>query len=137
MDFLGIFSPVISKIIDSVFPDEAKRNEAKAKLLSAENTAKMEEINASLSAIIAEAKSSDKWTSRARPSFLYVVYAMLLASLPMGMLAAFDPTTAFGISQGMRDWLAAIPENMWWLFGAGYLGYTGARTYDKAKILGK
>jgi len=27
--------------------------------------------------------------------------------------------------------LGAIPENLWWLFGAGYLGYTGARSFDK------
>jgi len=34
---------------------------------------------------------------------------------------------------GMVAWLAAIPEEMWWLFGAGYLGYAGLRTWDKTK----
>ena len=27
--------------------------------------------------------------------------------------------------------LNAVPESLWWLFGAGYLGYTGARSFDK------
>jgi hypothetical protein len=27
--------------------------------------------------------------------------------------------------------LGAVPESLWWLFGAGYLGYTGARSFDK------
>ena len=26
---------------------------------------------------------------------------------------------------------AAIPEPLWWTFTTGYLGYTGARTYEK------
>ena len=84
-----------------------------------------------MSAILAEANSDDPWTSRARPSFLYVVYLMILASIPMGFLTAFNPEVALAVTNGMKDWLAAIPESMWTLFGAGYLGYTGAREFGK------
>ena len=33
------------------------------------------------------------------------------------------------------DGSAAIPESIITLFGVGYLGYTGARSYDKFKRL--
>jgi hypothetical protein len=31
-----------------------------------------------MAAVLAEAESPDPWTSRARPSFLYVMYVLLL-----------------------------------------------------------
>jgi hypothetical protein len=51
----------------------------------------------------------------------------------MGFLHAFSPDTAGQVINGFRDWLGAIPDEMWWLFGAGYLGYAGARTFEKRK----
>lgn len=86
-----------------------------------------------LSVMIAEASSQDKWTSRARPAFLYVVYIFILAAFPMGLVFAFYPASAVAIVAGVKAWLEAIPESMWALFGAGYLGYVGARSYDKSK----
>jgi len=86
-----------------------------------------------LSVMVAEASSSDKWTSRARPAFLYVVYIFILAAFPMGLVFALYPTQAAAIVSGVKMWLDSIPESMWVLFGSGYLGYVGARTYDKAK----
>ena len=35
--------------------------------------------------------------------------------------------------QNIANLLAAIPEELWWLFGTGYLGYTGARSFDKRR----
>ena len=86
-----------------------------------------------MSAIIAEARSADPWTSRARPSFLYVMYALLLWSIPMGLIAAVNPGMAQGIGQGMTAYLSGIPEELYALFGTGYLGYTAARAWGKAK----
>jgi hypothetical protein len=40
---------------------------------------------------------------------------------------------AEGIAKGMNAYLAGIPEPMWALFGTGYLGYTAARAWGKAK----
>lgn len=84
--------------------------------------------------IVAEASSSDPWTSRARPSFMYVVYIMILASLPMGILTAIYPETSIAVTAGMKSWLAAIPDSMWTLFGVGYTGYAAARTFDKNNL---
>lgn len=88
---------------------------------------------ARLSVMLAEAASQDKWTSRGRPMFLYVMYVFLLMGIPMGILSIFKPDTATAIAAGCNAWLAAIPEEMWWLFGAGYLGYSTVRTVDKSK----
>ena len=82
---------------------------------------------------LAEAQSSDPWTSRARPSFLYMMYALILWAIPMGLIAAADPRMAKGIADGMTAYLRGIPEELYALFGTGYLGYTAARTWGKVK----
>ena len=124
-------STTIGKIIDKVFPDPQAAAQAKALLMSAEAQAEIQRTQTELSAIIAEANSEDPWTSRARPTFLYVMYAMILISLPFAILWAFEPVIADRMSISLSKWLNAIPESLWTLFGVGYLGYTGARTFDK------
>lgn len=118
----------ITSIIDKVIPDKAARDKAKLELLQLQGSQDLAEINARLSAIVAEANSHDPWTSRARPSFLYVIYLLLLWALPMGVLAAFDPQRALAIAQGMNAYLTGLPEPLYALFGTGYLGYTAARS---------
>ena len=93
----------------------------------------MEAIKTRMTAIVAEANSTDPWTSRARPSFLYVMYTLLLWAIPMGLIAATRPDMAKGIAEGMNAYLAGIPEPLYALFGTGYLGYTAARAWGKAK----
>ena len=78
---------------------------------------------------------TDAWASRARPAFLYVMYLVILAALPMGVVAGIAPAVAANIAGGIRAYLAAIPEPLWALFGTGYLGYTVVRSFDKAKGL--
>ena len=121
----------IASIIDKLIPDKAARDKAKLELLQLQGTQELAEINARLSAIVAEANSQDPWTSRARPSFLYVVYLMLLWALPMGVIAAFRPEAAQAIAQGMNAYLNGLPEPLYALFGTGYLGYTAARQWGK------
>jgi len=87
--------------------------------------------------ILAESQSQDKWTSRGRPMFLYVMYIMLLTAIPMGVVWAISPQTATDISLGFERWLRAIPGDLYALFGAGYLGYGAFRTYDKKTNAGK
>lgn len=130
--FTALLGP-LSTVIDRVLPDREARDRAKLELLKLEGTQAAEDIRARLSAIVAEAQSPDPWTSRARPSFLYVMYAMLLWALPMGLLAAFRPDAAQDIAAGMNAYLQGIPEPLYALFGTGYLGYTAARQWGKIK----
>ena len=121
----------IAALIDKVIPDKAQRDRAKLELLQMHGSQDLAEINARLSAIVAEANSHDPWTSRARPSFLYVMYVLLLWALPMGLLAAFSPAKAADIAAGMNAYLSGLPEPLYALFGTGYLGYTAARQWGK------
>jgi hypothetical protein len=124
-------------IIERVFPDKekqaAERAQAEFALAQLAQEGRLKEMATELSAIMAEAQSPDPWTSRARPSFLYVMYVMILAAIPMGVLYAFRPDIALGIAAGSKAWLGAIPEEMWWLFGTGYLGYAGVRMFEKGR----
>ncbi len=133
MSILETLIGPISSIIDKIIPDKEARAKAKLELIKLEGTQEMQLIEARLEAIVAEARSSDPWTSRARPSFLYVMYAMILWALPMGILAAFNPTAAKGIASGMNAYLNGLPEPLYALFGTGYLGYTAARQWGKVK----
>jgi hypothetical protein len=122
-------------IIDKVIPDASKRAELKLELERLHQQGELKTLEVRMSAILEEARSKDKWTSRARPSFLYVMYIMILSALPMGVLYAISPETAGNIATGLKEWLHAIPDSLYALFGAGYLGYSGARSYDKKKRL--
>ena len=123
----------IAELLDKLIPDKEARARAKLELIKLEGTQEMELIEARLKAIVAEAQSSDPWTSRARPSFLYVMYVMILWALPMGLLAAFNPSAAKEIASGMNAYLNGLPEPLYALFGTGYLGYTAARQWGKVK----
>ncbi len=127
----------IASIIDKVIPDKEARARAKLELLKLEGSQELETIEARLSAIVTEARSPDPWTSRARPSFLYVMYAMIMWAVPMGVLAAFSPQTARDIGLGMNAYLNGLPEPLYALFGTGYLGYTAARQWGKVKGVDK
>ena len=85
---------LISKAIDKFVPDPGARDAAKLAMYEAQRSGDLDSIRVAMSAILAEANSTDAWTSRARPSFLYVVYIMLLFSLPMGVVSAFSPDIA-------------------------------------------
>ena len=128
---LGAVFDFGSKIIDKLFPDKTEAEKLKLAMLQQQQAGEFKDLEMRFSAIVAEANSQDPWTSRARPSFMYVMYALLLASLPMGVLFAFQPDTAQAVTDGVGRWLNALPEELWWLFGAGYLGYSGARTFEK------
>lgn len=77
--------------------------------------------------------ATDPWARRARPAFLYVIYALILWSIPIGLISAADPQTANAIASAMTGYLRGIPDELYALFGTGYLGYTAARTWGKLK----
>ncbi len=131
MPLLDTIIGPITSIIDKIIPDKEARDKAKLELIRLQGSQDLAEIQARLAAIVAEANSNDPWTSRARPSFLYVMYALILFALPMGILAAFKPAMALAIGQGMNAYLGGLPDSLYALFGTGYLGYTAARQWGK------
>ena len=78
-------------------------------------------------------EAPDPLTSRARPLFLYVMYALLLWSIPIGLIAIVRPALADAMIAAMAGYFRAIPEPLYALFGTGYLGYTAARQWGKVR----
>lgn len=130
--FSALIAPV-AKLLDKIIPDADQRQQAKVRLVELEQQGGLDELRTEMSAILAEAGSADPWTSRARPTFLYVIYVLLLLAVPFGIVRAVSPAAAAAIVDGFHAWLAAIPDSLYTLFGGGYLGYAGARTVDKLK----
>jgi len=138
MDFLGIGKAamgMIDTVADKFFVDASEKEAFKLKALELQQNGEFKSQEIQLSAILAEAKSKDPWTSRARPSFLYVMYIMILAGIPMGVLSVFMPAMAGQVAVGMQAWLSAIPKELWTVFGVGYLGYTGARSFIDKRLI--
>lgn len=133
MSILDVLVSPASGIIDKVIPDQDARDRAKLELLKLEGTAEFRQLKARISAILAETGSADPWTRRARPAFLYVMYAMILCALPIGLIAAFRPQAAHDIAAGISSYLNGLPEPLYALFGTGYLGYTAARQWGKMR----
>jgi hypothetical protein len=128
----GIFS-IGAKLIDKIFPDPEQKARAQLELLKMQQSGDLDEMKVQLSAIIAEAQSTDPWTSRARPSFLYVVYVLLLWSIPMGILTIFKPEAAAAFTLGFKAWMNAIPEPVLTLFGVVMTGYVAGRSWEKVR----
>jgi hypothetical protein len=133
---MGILDAIVgpvAQLLDKIIPDPQARDRAKLELIKLQGDQEMKAIGAQMQAIVAEAQSADPWTSRARPSFLYMMYALILWAIPMGLISAANPGMAKGIAEGMTAYLRGIPEELYALFGTGYLGYTAARTWGKVK----
>jgi hypothetical protein len=120
-------------ITKAIAGDAGEEANAKKIVIEAQVAAVVSELKATQAVMLAEAASSDPWTSRARPSFMYVVYVLLLSAIPMGIVFAVSPAVAENVTTGFKNWLSAIPGPVIDLFGYGYIGYTGARSLEKIK----
>lgn len=136
MDLTGLGSlfDFGSKLIDKIIPDQTQREAAKLELIKAQQAGQLDEIKIQLSAILAEAQSPDPWTSRARPSFLWLFYCVVISLVIIApTIGVFYPDHMVKFFDNVASGFKAIPEPMWWTFTTGYLGYTAARQYGKAK----
>jgi hypothetical protein len=79
------------------------------------------ELQTASANIRAEAGSGDKYTTRARPSFLYAMECILIANYLLFPIIGHAPVQ--------------FPDALFWLFGSCMLGYTGARTWEKVSTL--
>lgn len=134
---IGEVSGLLTTAINKIWPNPEDKAKAEATIMAASADAAIARLKAEQAVMLSEATSSDGWTSRARPSFLYVVYILMLASIPMGICFAIDPTIAMAVTSGFKGWLAAIPDTYLELFGVVMLGYTGGRTLEKIKGVAK
>lgn len=125
------------KILDKFVADPKAKEEAKLAMFNAQQSGELEGIKTQLSVLISDSQSADPWTSRARPSFLYVVYTLLLWSIPMGVLYMFSPEHGATFILGFKGWLSAIPDSILQLFGVVMTGYVAGRSWEKVKGVSK
>lgn len=119
-------------VLDRALPDPAARAQAELELLKMQQEGELRDLDVRMRAIVEEAKSADPWTSRARPSFLYVFYTVILGmSMLAPLIGVFYPERMDLFFHNVGKGFAAIPEELWWTFTVGYLGYAGARSFDK------
>ena len=124
------------KIIDKIVPDRKQAADMKLKVMEMEQAGEFKAEEHRYDVILAEAKSSDKYTSRARPTSMYVFYALIVwLMFIIPVIAVFNPSAVDVMVKGMKDGFDAIPPGMWTLGVGSVLGYTGARSYDKKQIL--
>ena len=97
------------------FEKQIAENDFKLKQMDAELESKL--ADTASANIRAESGSGDKYTSRARPTFLYIVEFILLWNYVAVPLFKQVPVE--------------LPEPIFWLFGSVMLGYTGARSWEK------
>lgn len=126
-----------SSLIDKLFPDPIKNAEAKAKLLQMQQSGELAKIEAQQNMIIAEASSADKWTSRARPSFLYVMYFLFMACFIGAIISVWYPLEVKQAAENLSLLFNGLPQELYILFGSGYLGYGYYRTREKEKGVAK
>ena len=130
---MGATFTAVSSVIDELFTSEEERSQAHFALRKLAQEGRLEKLKVQLSAILAEANSKDPWTSRARPTFLYLIYIVILLCVFGGILGIWYPHEMSIVATNLNALLMSIPESLWWLFGAGYLGYTGARSLEKVR----
>ena len=132
MALIEALLPALSSVLDRVLPNPEQKAAAQLELMKLQQDGSLKELEASLSAINTEGASSDPWTSRARPGFLYVFYFILIMLVVVApLLGLLRPDALGAFFANVTKGFAAIPEPLWWTFTTGYLGYTGARTYEK------
>ena len=107
---------------------QMKEYELTVKAMDAENKA----LEIASSNIRAEMATGDKYTARARPTFLYIFYCVVIFNyifLPIAQMVG-----GYGV-QNLK--LLEYPDWFYECFLAGFLGYTGVRTFEKYRKGGK
>ncbi|TCD04990.1 hypothetical protein EYB45_05540 [Erythrobacteraceae bacterium CFH 75059] len=125
--------PPLSTVIDRVVDSSDARAAAKLALLRLGDTREFATLARRIANAVSPAPGRDPLTNRARPAFLYAMYVILLAALPLAALGALSPAAAEGAVHAATLYLRSLPQELYTLFGTGYLGYTAARQWGKIK----
>lgn len=129
----GLFD-VAKGLIDKLIPDPEANAAAQLKLMELDQNGRLTELQLQMSAIVAEANSTDPWTSRARPSFMYLFYMIIIFMVMVApILGVFYPDKMDLFFMNVSKGFTAIPDALWMTFSAGFLGYTGSKTYEAVK----
>lgn len=121
--------PIIGNVLDKIFPDKTKADEAKAKLIELQMNGELQQILGQLEINKAEAQSDNVFVSGWRPYIGWVcgtalAYQYLIRPIATWVCALFNVT------------LPPMPglDDMLWQLMFGMLGMGGLRTIEKIKL---
>jgi hypothetical protein len=119
--------PVLGNVLDKIFPDKTKADEAKAKLIELQMNGELQQIMGQLEINKEEAKSADPFTSRARP------FIMWTCGVAFAYASILEPVMRF-VSQvwfGYTGEFPVIDTNLTMQVLLGLLGLGALRSWDK------
>ncbi len=97
----------------ALFPSRPSGEQAKLTLLQAEGQQALQEMQVTLIAILAEANAADPWISRARCTFLYVIYCIILLCVVGSIIGIQWPQQVFQAVKNLNKLLGTVPESLW------------------------
>ena len=124
---LELLIPVLGNVLDKIFPDKTKADEAKARLIELQMNGELQQIMGQLEINKEEAKSSDPFTSRARPFILWTCGVAFAYASIVEPVFRFLAQVVFGYTGEFPVIDTMITLQV--LFGL--LGLSGLRSWDK------
>lgn len=115
--------PLISQVLDKIFPDETKANEAKAKLIELQMNGELQKITGQLEINKQEAQHQSIFVAGWRPMIGWV------CALALAFQYLVRPVL---IGTGVVPVLPGLDDNLWELM-LGMLGLGALRTYEKTR----
>lgn len=125
------------KIIDKIWPDAESADKAKLELMKLGQSGELEKFAATANIMLAEANSTDKWTSRARPSFMYVMYTLFMLCMVGAIIGVWHPQEMKQAADNLALLFNAIPDILYQVFFGCFTVYAGGRTFEKIKGVSK
>ncbi len=129
MNFVTLLLPLFSSLIERIFPDKAKQDEAKLELAKVANEAltiqmkAQSDMMASQSAVVVAEASSESWMARNwRPMLMWMFMALIFNQYFINPIVA-----AFGFPLIFPP----IPEHGWTMLDIGMGGYIVGRSAEK------
>jgi hypothetical protein len=120
--------PVLGQVLDKIFPDQDKANEAKARLIELQMSGDLQKIAGQLEINKEEAKSTSLFVAGWRPAIGWV------CTLALFYQFIVRPMVAWGFAIYGRE-LPPMPglDEMLWELLFGMLGLGSLRTLEKVK----
>lgn len=112
----------LTTLIERLFPDKEKQNEAKAEMMKLMSDAAAKEMESKSKVIVAEAQGESSAQRNWRPHLMYVFMFILIFNYIITPL-----TNMFGVVVPALP----LPPEMWTLLTVGVGGYIGSRGFEK------
>lgn len=121
--------PVLGQVLDKIFPDETKANEAKARLMELQISGELQQITGQLDINREQAKSSSLFVAGARPFIMWV------CGIAFAYAAILEPVLRFGamVWFGYSGAFPVIDTDLTLQVLMGLLGLGAMRSFDKVK----